>query len=112
MGVQEIASATGVTKPTLYHFFGGKQGLLEALFSEYASELDREIAEVAVYEGDLPRTLDRIAAAYDCVAPIGRRVLTGLARSLVRCLREANVLRTSEIEHPVQCDPAPGMPSV
>ena len=64
MGVQEIVSATGVTKPTLYHFFGSKQGLLEALFSEYASKLDREIAEVAVYEGDLPRTLDRIAAAY------------------------------------------------
>ena len=64
VGVQEIASATGVTKPTLYHFFGSKQGLLEALFVEYAAVLDREIAEVAVYEGDLQRTLDRVAAAY------------------------------------------------
>ena len=64
VGVQEIASVTGVTKPTLYHFFGSKQGLLEALFRDYAGRLDREVAEAAVYQGDLRRTLDRIAAAY------------------------------------------------
>jgi AcrR family transcriptional regulator len=64
VGVQEIVAATGVTKPTLYHFFGSKQGLLEALFSEYAAELDRCVAEAAMYEGDLPLTLDRVAAAY------------------------------------------------
>ena len=64
VGVQEIASATGLTKPTLYHFFGSKQGLLEALFAKYAGELDGEIAEVAIYRGDLPRTLNLIAAAY------------------------------------------------
>ncbi len=64
VGVQEIASAIGVTKPTLYHFFGSKQGLLEALFSEYAGQLDCELADAATYEGDLQETLDRIAAAY------------------------------------------------
>ena len=64
VGVQEIAFATGVTKPTLYHFFGSKQGLLEALFSEYAAKLDCEIAEAAIYEGDLQKTLDRVAATY------------------------------------------------
>jgi len=32
VGVQEIAEAAGVAKPTLYHFFGSKGGLLEALF--------------------------------------------------------------------------------
>ena len=64
VGVQEIVSATGVTKPTLYHFFGSKQGLLEALFSEYAAQLDRDVAEASTYEGDLQRTLDRVAATY------------------------------------------------
>jgi AcrR family transcriptional regulator len=64
VGVQEIVAATGVTKPTLYHFFGSKQGLLEALFSEYAAELDRHVTEAAKYEGNLPLTLDRVAAAY------------------------------------------------
>lgn len=31
IGVQEIADAAGVTKPTLYHYFGSKYGLLEAV---------------------------------------------------------------------------------
>ncbi len=64
VGVQEIAAAAGVTKPTLYHFFGSKHGLLEALFQESAVKLDAEIAAACRYEGDLPRTLDNIAAAY------------------------------------------------
>ena len=34
IGVQEIADAAGVTKPTLYHYFGSKYGLLEAVARE------------------------------------------------------------------------------
>ncbi len=64
VGVQEIVAHTGVTKPTLYHFFGSKNGLLEALFVEYAAKLDLLVAQASVYDGDLPKTLDRIAAAY------------------------------------------------
>ncbi len=64
VGVQEIATATGVTKPTLYHFFGSKGGLLEALFQESAVKLDAEVDSACRYAGDLPRTLDQIAAAY------------------------------------------------
>ena len=64
VGVQEIAAATGVTKPTLYHFFGSKNGLLEALFQESAVKLDADVAAACRYEGDLPKTLDSIAAAY------------------------------------------------
>lgn len=33
VGVQEIAETAGVTKPTLYYYFGNKRGLLEALLS-------------------------------------------------------------------------------
>jgi len=64
VGVQEIAAATGVTKPTLYHFFGSKNGLLEALFQESSVQLDASVASACRYEGDLPITLDRIASAY------------------------------------------------
>ncbi len=64
VGVQEIAESAGVAKPTLYHFFGSKQGLLEAIFDEYAGRLDRQVESAAEYFGDLPLTLDRIAAAY------------------------------------------------
>ena len=31
VGIQEICQAAGITKPTLYHYFGSKYGLLEVL---------------------------------------------------------------------------------
>ena len=31
VGIQEIVDAAGVTKPTMYYYFGSKQGLLEEL---------------------------------------------------------------------------------
>ncbi|MCD8347842.1 MAG: TetR/AcrR family transcriptional regulator [Lachnospiraceae bacterium] len=34
VGVQEIVARAGLTKPTLYYYFGSKKGLLEALVSE------------------------------------------------------------------------------
>ena len=43
VGVQEIAAATGVAKPTLCHFFSSKQELLEPLFGEYASVLEEAV---------------------------------------------------------------------
>ena len=37
VGVQEIAEQSGITKPTLYYYFGSKKGLLETLLeTEYA----------------------------------------------------------------------------
>lgn len=64
VGVQEIAAHAGVAKPTLYHFFGSKQGLLETMFAEYAGQLDDAVRAAVHYERDLPLTLDRIVAAY------------------------------------------------
>src|SRR5215211_7966667 len=43
VGVQEIVEAAGVTKPTLYHYFGSKRGLLEALVAEHAGEFLAEV---------------------------------------------------------------------
>ena len=43
VGVQEIVEAAGITKPTLYHYFGSKQGLLDALLKEYFDQLYREV---------------------------------------------------------------------
>ncbi|MCD7746346.1 MAG: TetR/AcrR family transcriptional regulator [Lachnospiraceae bacterium] len=34
VGVQEIVARAGLTKPTLYYYFGSKKGLLEALVAE------------------------------------------------------------------------------
>lgn len=64
VGVQEIVNAAGVTKPTLYHYFGSKRGLLDALLNTHFTTLRSHIAKAAAYHGDLPLTLTRVAAAY------------------------------------------------
>lgn len=65
VGVQEIVATAGVTKPTLYHFFGSKLGLLEALVGQYAAPLDDAVAAAcAAYQRNLELTLDDLARAY------------------------------------------------
>lgn len=61
VGVQEVVSRAGVTKPTLYHYFGSKEGLLEALLeAEFAPWL-RTLRAASAYSGDLVKTLERLA---------------------------------------------------
>jgi AcrR family transcriptional regulator len=64
VGVQEIASSAGVTKPTLYHYFGSKQGLLKQLVAVHSERLHGRILQAAEYHGDLPLTLRKLAKAF------------------------------------------------
>lgn len=64
VGVQEICEAAGVTKPTLYHYFGNKRGLLATLMRERTAPLLRQLAEATGYKGDLPANLARVVEAY------------------------------------------------
>lgn len=64
VGVQEVCEAAGITKPTLYYYFGSKRGLLDALFGEYFTLLLQVVKEAADYQHDLPLTLHRVAAVY------------------------------------------------
>ena len=64
IGVQEIADAAGVTKPTLYHYFGSKYGLLEAVAREDYVQLRDGLAVRAEYAGDLPMNLERLTKFY------------------------------------------------
>lgn len=68
VGVQEIADRSGITKPTLYHYFGSKYGLLEALLSTHYETFHSVLSEAARYEGDLPMTLYRFVNAYFTLA--------------------------------------------
>lgn len=63
-GVQDVVEAAGVTKPTLYHYFGSKLGLLEALIRDRSASFLAALRQAAAYEGDLPLTLERIVKAY------------------------------------------------
>ncbi|HIX76594.1 MAG TPA: TetR/AcrR family transcriptional regulator [Candidatus Fusicatenibacter merdavium] len=43
VGVQQIVDSAGVTKPTLYYYFGSKQGLLSCLLREHFSKLEEQM---------------------------------------------------------------------
>jgi AcrR family transcriptional regulator len=64
VGVQEIVEAAGVTKPTLYHWFGSKQGLLRAVLASRREGIAAALAPAALYAHDLTLTLRRIVTGY------------------------------------------------
>ena len=64
VGVQELAEAAGVTKPPLYHHFGSKEGVLEALVHGHAEAWLGALTRAAAYRGDLPFTVFEVARAF------------------------------------------------
>ena len=107
VGVQTLCQASGITKPTLYHYFGSKQGVLQALVSTYTTTFLTELSEPLQYAGDLPRSLESISAELLSLtqrypealrlfltvqhAPKSSessRAASGFFRELKRCLRE------------------------
>jgi AcrR family transcriptional regulator len=64
VGVQEIVDAAGITKPTMYHYFGSKRGLLDALLAEHSRPLHRAVAQAAGYQGNLSLALNQIVSVY------------------------------------------------
>ena len=45
VGVQEIVEAAGVTKPTLYYYFGSKKGLLEAVLQKNFRVMEEQLIQ-------------------------------------------------------------------
>ena len=68
VGVQEIVLAVGVTKPTLYHHFGNKEGVLEALVTRDSRPLLTKLAAATQYQrryqGNLTPDLLKVVEVY------------------------------------------------
>ena len=64
VGVQRIVESCGVKKPTLYHYFGNKEGLLEVLLQEKFSKFLAELQNLCVYKNDIVFSLDNIVYHY------------------------------------------------
>jgi AcrR family transcriptional regulator len=64
VGVQVVADAAGLKKPTLYHYFGSKSGLLQTLLDENFVELFGSLEQATIYHRDLASTLQAIAGEY------------------------------------------------
>lgn len=75
VGVQEIATAAGVTKPTLYYYFKSKLGLLEALMKECWEPLFIRLEAVTEqYQGEPGETLYKLACTYVDIAKENREL--------------------------------------
>ena len=71
VAVSELTEAAGITKPTLYYYFGSKEGLYEAVCRLHYTQLNELISENAVYKPntelykeDIFLTLAKVTSAY------------------------------------------------
>ena len=64
VGVQSIVEAAGVTKPTLYHYFGSKQGLFETLVREKAEGLLAVVSRASHYQGNITCSIKEVVRSY------------------------------------------------
>lgn len=60
VGIHKIVESVSVKKPTLYHHFGSKQGLLDALLNNYFTPYLDNLAKKCVYNGDIVYTLEMV----------------------------------------------------
>jgi len=67
----DICELTGIQKPTLYYFFGSKEGLLDELLKEQYAKLDDVVNQACVYypdpknyHNDVKPALIRVADAF------------------------------------------------
>ena len=71
VSVSELTQAAGITKPTLYYYFGSKEGLFDAVCKLYYEQFNKRITETAVYNTnpqkyneDIILTLSNLTASY------------------------------------------------
>lgn len=57
VGIQEICQTAGVTKPTLYHYFGSKYGLLETLLKEQFEAYIPKLTRAAQFNQSIEHSL-------------------------------------------------------
>lgn len=77
VGAEEIVRAAGVTRGALYHHFGGKPGLLEAVYRQIEEELTDEIVSGALGGSD-PLGAMRVAIGMfldACLEPEVQRIV-------------------------------------
>ncbi len=60
VGIQKIVESVDVKKPTLYHYFGSKNGLLDSILDFYLTPYLVELEINSEYSGDIVLTLERL----------------------------------------------------
>ena len=62
--VREICEAAGITKPTLYHFYGSKEGVYRSLVDGALADFRRDVVAALEGSGNAVARLQRVARVY------------------------------------------------
>src|SRR5687768_9550401 len=62
--VREICQAAGITKPTLYHFYGSKEGVYRALVEGVLAPFAAEVERLLAAPGTVRQRLRAVARVY------------------------------------------------
>ncbi len=60
-GIQEVTQTSGIAKPTLYYYFGSKEGLLEGILEKFFKPLLDNLTTVSNCPSDVPGSLYKFA---------------------------------------------------
>lgn len=60
VSTQSICEVVGVTKPTLYHYFGSKRGLIDAVLQRNFHPFIQALALAVDYQHDLTHSLEQV----------------------------------------------------
>lgn len=80
--VREICEAAGITKPTLYHFYGSKEGVYRALVDDSLEDFRKNLVAQVEAPGTAEERLKRVARGYFENA-LGNRELMRFLFSLI-----------------------------
>src|SRR4026208_351260 len=80
--VREICEAAGITKPTLYHFYGSKEGVYRALVEGVLERFRAELLDQLAQPGPVAQRLQHVARQYFAAAR-GQRDLMRFLFSIV-----------------------------
>jgi AcrR family transcriptional regulator len=94
--MEDIASATGIPKATLYYHFAGKEEILALVFDEVLERIRVEVGRAVEAHGDAPTRLRRVVVTHLSIyrdLPMASRVLHF---DLGRAARLSDVVEQSE----------------
>ncbi len=63
-GIQEIVSLSGVSKPTMYYYFGNKEGVLNHILESNLYNFLDEFRAITNYTGNITLTISKIMSLF------------------------------------------------
>jgi len=63
-GIQEIVDKAEITKPTLYYYFGSKEGILKAIFQKYYDPFLENLEKICDYKNDITLSITEVFRAF------------------------------------------------